>query len=236
VMINGKNYTEKWASCNFPRCKTKYRCESTKGTTGFWTHLRTTHSVVKGQQQLAVGMDHGKDINIVEPYKYDQEVNSRKFYLAIIMHGYPFNIVEHEYLIDFLKSLRPSFPITDDKEFQKYLCDTYSSELDCSNDLDKYMDAQIFKHSGQFDILAWWKNQGKEYLILSQMARDGLAIQVSTVASESAFSASGRVVDPYRSRLDPEMVQALVCTKDWVAAARRGDKFFSFSLFLIECC
>jgi hypothetical protein len=35
---------------------------------------------------------------------------------------------------------------------------------------------------------------------------------------------------------DPEMVQALVCTKDWVAAARRGDKFFSFSLFLIVCC
>lgn len=125
---------------------------------------------------------------------------------------------------------------TDDKEFQEYLCDTYSSELDCSNDLDKYIAAQLFKHSGQFDILAWWKNQGKEYPILSQMARDVLAIQVSTVASESAFSASGRVVDPYRSRLDPEMVQALVCTKDWVAAARRGDKFFSFSLFLIECC
>jgi hypothetical protein len=49
-----------------------------------------------------------------------------------------------------------------------------------------------------------------------------LAVQVSTVASESAFSAGGHVVDPFRSRLDPEMVEALICMKDWVAAERRG--------------
>jgi hypothetical protein len=46
------------------------------------------------------------------------------------------------------------------------------------------------------------------------MARDIMVIQVSTVASESIFSAGGRVIDPYRSRLHPEMVQALICTKD----------------------
>ena len=42
-----------------------------------------------------------------------------------------------------------------------------------------------------------------------------MAIQVSTVASESAFSGAGRIIDPYRNRLDPEIVQALICTKDW---------------------
>ncbi|CAN6347624.1 unnamed protein product [Urochloa humidicola] len=51
-----------------------------------------------------------------------------------------------------------------------------------------------------------------------------MAIQVSTVASESAFSAAGRVVDPYRNRLDPDIVEALICTKDWVAAARKESK------------
>jgi len=56
--------------------------------------------------------------------------------------------------------------------------------------------------SGQFDILAWWKNQTGEYPVLAKIARDLLA-EVSTVASESAFSAGGRVVDPFRSRLDP---------------------------------
>jgi hypothetical protein len=50
-----------------------------------------------------------------------------------------------------------------------------------------------------------------------------MAVQVSTIASESAFSAGGRVVDPYRSSLDPDMVEALICTKDWVAAEREGN-------------
>jgi hypothetical protein len=46
--------------------------------------------------------------------------------------------------------------------------------------------------------------------------------QMSTVASESAFSVGGRVLDPFRTRLDPTMVEALVCTKDWIAGARIG--------------
>ncbi|KAL4381580.1 hypothetical protein AHAS_Ahas04G0147700 [Arachis hypogaea] len=48
------------------------------------------------------------------------------------------------------------------------------------------------------------------------MAREVLAIPVSTVASESAFSTGGRVLDLYRSSLTPRMVEALVCTGDWL--------------------
>ncbi|GKE81482.1 zinc finger BED domain-containing protein RICESLEEPER 2 [Tanacetum coccineum] len=40
--------------------------------------------------------------------------------------------------------------------------------------------------------------------------------KVSTVASESAFSASGRILDPYRNALAPNIVEALVCTQDWI--------------------
>jgi hypothetical protein len=36
---------------------------------------------------------------------------------------------------------------------------------------------------------------------------------VSTNASESAFSATGRVVDRYHNRLEPKMVQALCHTR-----------------------
>jgi hypothetical protein len=63
----------------------------------------------------------------------------------------------------------------------------------------------------------------EEYPTLYLLARDVLAMQVLSVASESAFSAGGRVVDPYRSCLDPEMVEALVCTKDWIIASKRGE-------------
>ncbi|PWA65564.1 zinc finger BED domain-containing protein RICESLEEPER 2 [Artemisia annua] len=47
-----------------------------------------------------------------------------------------------------------------------------------------------------FDILNWWKLNSLRFPIVSKMAKDILCIQVSTVASESAFSASGCVLDP----------------------------------------
>jgi hypothetical protein len=46
------------------------------------------------------------------------------------------------------------------------------------------------------------------------------------VASESAFSGADRVIDSYCNCLDTEMVQALICTKDWIKAARKGTKIF----------
>ena len=39
-----------------------------------------------------------------------------------------------------------------------------------------------------FDILMWWKMNSSRYQVISQIARDVLAIPVSTVASESTFS------------------------------------------------
>ncbi|XP_076910017.1 zinc finger BED domain-containing protein RICESLEEPER 2-like [Bidens hawaiensis] len=48
-----------------------------------------------------------------------------------------------------------------------------------------------------------------------------LCVPVSTVASESAFSTGGRVVDPYRSSLSPNIVEALICTEDWIRKGRK---------------
>ncbi|OMO77392.1 putative Zinc finger, BED-type [Corchorus olitorius] len=86
------------------------------------------------------------------------------------------------------------------------------------SDLDAYLLEACFIHPGdpdQFDALEWWKANSLRFRILSQMARDILAIPITTVASEAAFSAGSRVIDTYRASLAPDTVQALLCGGDW---------------------
>ncbi|GJX07974.1 zinc finger BED domain-containing protein RICESLEEPER 2 [Tanacetum coccineum] len=53
------------------------------------------------------------------------------------------------------------------------------------------------------------------------MARDLLTVQASTVAFESAFSISGRIISERRSRLTPESVEVCVCLKDYLDGVDR---------------
>ena len=62
----------------------------------------------------------------------------------------------------------------------------------------------------------WWKVNEPRFSILVQMVRDVLAILISCVASECAFSTGGRVLDPFRSSLTPKIVQSLICVQDWL--------------------
>ncbi|CAN1136479.1 Putative AC transposase [Linum perenne] len=48
------------------------------------------------------------------------------------------------------------------------------------------------------------------------MARDLLAILVTSVTFESAFSVGGRILDPHRSKLGQDIVESMLCTKSRV--------------------
>ncbi|GKU98396.1 hypothetical protein SLEP1_g11407 [Rubroshorea leprosula] len=83
-------------------------------------------------------------------------------------------------------------------------------------ELDKYLGEDVEDDNDDFDLLGWWKLNAPRFPVLAAMARDVLAFPISTVASESAFSTGGRVLDAFRSSLTPRMAQALICAQDWL--------------------
>ncbi|XP_054806271.1 zinc finger BED domain-containing protein RICESLEEPER 2-like [Prosopis cineraria] len=98
------------------------------------------------------------------------------------------------------------------------------TSIDPQSELDRYLAtdsrAEITSSDSEFDILSWWKANSEKYKILSHMARDVLAMPISTVASESAFSTGRRVVDQYRSSLSPKMTEALICGQNWLQSGQ----------------
>ncbi|XP_058185159.1 zinc finger BED domain-containing protein RICESLEEPER 2-like isoform X2 [Rhododendron vialii] len=90
------------------------------------------------------------------------------------------------------------------------------------SELDIYLEEGVYicdeNSDSHFDALEWWKANNLKFRILYRMAADILSIPITSVASESTFSAGGRVIDPYRSSLATEMVEMLLCGADFVRA------------------
>ncbi|CAL5094676.1 unnamed protein product [Urochloa decumbens] len=89
-------------------------------------------------------------------------------------------------------------------------------------EVDMYLEEEMLPRTLELDVIDWWKVGGFKYTALRKVARDILAIPVTTVASESVFSTSGRIISPNRSRLAPNMVEALMCMQAWAQADMLG--------------
>ncbi|GJS59854.1 zinc finger BED domain-containing protein RICESLEEPER 2 [Tanacetum coccineum] len=59
------------------------------------------------------------------------------------------------------------------------------------------------------------------FLVLSRMAMDILSVQATSVASESVFSTSERVLSIRRTRLTPASLEMRMCLKDHLDAQER---------------
>ena len=84
------------------------------------------------------------------------------------------------------------------------------------HEIDRYITDPIEDVVDKFDVLKWWKLNEVKYPGLALIAKDVLAIPVSTVASESCFSTSGRVINSFRASLTPKIVEALICSQNWL--------------------
>ncbi|XP_018435669.1 zinc finger BED domain-containing protein RICESLEEPER 2-like [Raphanus sativus] len=85
---------------------------------------------------------------------------------------------------------------------------------DARDELELYLKEKVENPKNflgtEYDVLSWWRLNCHKYPILAEMAKDVLAMQVSSVAAESAFSTSGRLVDPFRSCLSHFMIEVLM--------------------------
>ncbi|KAG5533348.1 hypothetical protein RHGRI_027517 [Rhododendron griersonianum] len=126
---------------------------------------------------------------------------------AVLDPRYKINVLEF-----YFKLLFPT-SYTEEVDKVRALCYKLLKEYQCPNSMME----GIGDSSSQSSSI--------DYPILQAMARDLLAIPVSTVASESAFSTSGRLVSPHRSRLHPDTMEALMCAQSWLwAAEMKGNE------------
>ncbi|XP_035835738.1 zinc finger BED domain-containing protein RICESLEEPER 2-like [Helianthus annuus] len=109
--------------------------------------------------------------------------------------------------------------------FTEFKADGGSTSYNTKSELERYLDDGEEAHYKGFDILGWWKVASSKYPVLAKMAKDFLpitidilAILVSSVASKEAFSTGGRVVDTYQTTLSTPIIEALICTEDWIRA------------------
>ncbi|VVA39951.1 PREDICTED: zinc finger [Prunus dulcis] len=98
-----------------------------------------------------------------------------------------------------------------------------SSSSTTKSELQVYLDLPTIDvaDDNQFSFLGWWKKNQSLYPIVSLMARDLLTIPASTIASESCFSAGGKVLSDKWTSLSPNTIEALICLKDWALANSR---------------
>jgi hypothetical protein len=90
------------------------------------------------------------------------------------------------------------------------------ASCNAKTELEKYLAEACEEKEGKFEILGWWKINAARFPVLAPLARDVLAIPFTSVASESAFSTGGRILDDFQTSLTPFMLEALVCAQDWL--------------------
>ncbi|OMO93686.1 putative Zinc finger, BED-type [Corchorus olitorius] len=82
--------------------------------------------------------------------------------------------------------------------------------------LDFYLEERALDLNSDINILDYWSKSSIQYSELSLLARDLLAIPISTVAFESAFSMGKKMLNCLKSSLKPKTAQAVVCLDDWL--------------------
>ena len=108
----------------------------------------------------------------------------------------------------------------DEDRFKKYLAGKKTSKnSSATGELDLYLqEPTVDIDSPSFNLLEWWKFNALRFPTLLIMAKRLLMAPMTSIALESAFSTGGRVLNDFRSTLNADTLEALICAQDWIRA------------------
>jgi hypothetical protein len=85
------------------------------------------------------------------------------------------------------------------------------------SDIDRYFDSPVVEWDGKDDpnwLLNWWKNNEDMYPLMSQVARDFLAVQPAEVDVERLFSKGRDLIGLRRHSMAAPTMKAVLVTRD----------------------
>ncbi|WVZ83450.1 hypothetical protein U9M48_030596 [Paspalum notatum var. saurae] len=94
-----------------------------------------------------------------------------------------------------------------EEEFAEYMTQEQFDQSHKS-EIDAYLEENVEKGGDDWDILAWWKCKSDKYPV-SQPWR-------ATFLQFLLAPCGGRILGDHRSSLSPQMLEALICAKDWL--------------------
>ncbi|XP_074287835.1 zinc finger BED domain-containing protein RICESLEEPER 3-like [Silene latifolia] len=105
----------------------------------------------------------------------------------------------------------------DEEDYATFLSKKRKIDAEKS-ELELYLEEKNVDLNEDLNVLLYWKKQSERFSCLSCLARDILTVPISTVPSESAFSMGKKLINPWRSSLSPQTIEALACHEDWLRA------------------
>ncbi|GJS10604.1 ribonuclease H-like domain, reverse transcriptase, RNA-dependent DNA polymerase [Tanacetum coccineum] len=181
------------------RCKKCSKFYNPTSNTTLRTHKSGCSAVSQNDtSQGTIGADG-------QVFIFDNDAVRLDFTKFVIQQALPFNHFDNVKLTEIIKKrLQPRYQHVSRTTLRSdafKLWETAKKDI-----IDGFRD---YKYGVSITTDTWTAPHGEiQFPILSAMARDLLTVQASTVASESAFSISGRIISERRSRLTPESVEA----------------------------
>jgi len=112
-------------------CRKEFVGASGKGTSHLKNHLEKCNGKGGediGQQMLSISKSFLETAAIVKNHKFVQLESRMDFAKMVIVHNYPFNMVEHEYFEIFCNGLQPMFKLVSQNTVRSNVFEVYKSE------------------------------------------------------------------------------------------------------------